>query len=132
MDRLLEEGALDVSVSPILMKKSRPAHKLTIIAPLEREQEITPTLFCERTTIGVRRTEPERIVLERETEEIEAPWGTIRIKISRHRGEEGGASPEFEDLKRAAASSGLPLKELHRLALEIFHRGTEADTGEQS
>lgn len=132
MDRLLEEGALDVSVSPILMKKSRPAHKLTILAPLEREQEITHTLFCESTTIGVRRTETERVVLERETEEIEAPWGKIRIKIARHGGEQVGASPEFEDLKRAAASSGLPLKELHRLALEIFHRGTEADTGEQS
>lgn len=134
MDRLLEEGALDVSVTPILMKKSRPAHKITIIAPLEREKEITDTLFCESTTIGVRRTETERIVLERETEEIEAPWGTIRIKIARHRGKQVGASPEFEDLKRAAASSGLPIKEVHRQAMEIYHRGAgaEADTGKRS
>ena len=123
VDRLLEEGALDVSVSPILMKKNRPAHKITIIAPLLREQEITHTLFCESTTIGVRRTETERVVLERETEEIGTPWGKIRIKIARHGGEQVGASPEFEDLKRAAASSGLPLKELHRQALEIFHQG---------
>jgi uncharacterized protein (DUF111 family) len=123
MDRLFEDGALDVAVTPILMKKNRPAHKLTIIAPLQREKEITDTLFCESTTIGVRRTETERIVLERETEEIEAPWGTIRIKIARHRGEQVGASPEFEDLKRAAASSGLPIKEIHRLAMEIYHRG---------
>ncbi len=123
VDRLLEEGALDVSVSPILMKKNRPAHKITIMAPLLREQEITHTLFCESTTIGVRRTETERVVLERETEEIGTPWGKIRIKIARHGGEQVGASPEFEDLKRAAASSGLPLKELHRQALEIFHQG---------
>lgn len=123
MDRLFENGALDVYVTPILMKKTRPAHKISILGPLDREKEIANTLFTESTTIGVRRTEIERIILERETEEIESPWGTIRIKIARHRGKQVGASPEYEDLKRAAASAGLPIREVHRQAMEIYHRG---------
>ena len=122
MDRLFENGALDVYVTPILMKKTRPAHKISIIGPLDREKEIADTLFTESTTTGVRRTEIERIVLERKIEEIESPWGTIRIKVASHGGEQVGASPEYEDLKRAAASSGLPIRELHRKVMEIYHR----------
>mgnify|MGYP003320000388 FL=1 len=71
----------------------------------------------------MRRTEIERIVLERETTEIESPWGTVRIKIARHEGEEVGASPEYEDLKRAAGKAELPIKELHRQVMELYHRG---------
>jgi len=125
MDRLFEVGALDVYVTPILMKKTRPAHKLSILGPLDREKEIADTLFTESTTIGVRRTELERIVLERETTEIESPWGMIRIKKAWHGGQEVGASPEYDDLKRAAEASGLPIKELHRKVMELYHRATD-------
>ena len=123
MDRLFEAGALDVYVTPILMKKTRPAHKISILGPLDLEKEIADVLFTESTTIGVRRTEIERIVLERETTEIESPWGTVRIKIARHEGEEVGASPEYEDLKRAAGKAELPIKEIHRQVMELYHRG---------
>ena len=125
MDRLFENGALDVYVTPILMKKTRPAHKLSIIGPLEREKELTDTLFTESTTLGVRRAEIERIVLQRETTEIETPWGPIRIKIARHGGEQVGASPEYEDLKRVAEAAELPIKEVHRQAMERYHRSID-------
>ena len=125
MDRLFENGALDVYVTPILMKKTRPAHKLSILGPLDRERELADTLFTESTTLGVRRTEIERIVLERETMEIETPWGPVRIKIARRGNERGGASPEYEDLKRVAETAGLPIKEVHRQALELYHRSVE-------
>ena len=122
MDRLFEVGALDVYVTPILMKKTRPAHKLSILGPLPLEKEIADVLFTESTTIGVRRTEIERIVLERETTELDSPWGPVRVKIARHGGEEVGASPEYEDLKRLAGKAGLPIKEVHRRVMELFHK----------
>ena len=125
MDRLFENGALDVYVTPILMKKTRPAHKLSILGPLDRERELADTLFTESTTLGVRRTEIERIVLERETMEIETPWGPVRIKIARRGDERVGASPEYEDLKRVAKAAGLPIKEVHRQALELYHRSLD-------
>ena len=125
MDRLFENGALDVYVTPILMKKTRPAHKLSILGPLDLEKEIADVLFTESTTIGVRRTEIERIVLERETMEIETPWGPIRIKIARRGDARVGASPEYEDLKRVAKAAGLPIKEVHRQALELYHRSLD-------
>ncbi|HLU49823.1 MAG TPA: LarC family nickel insertion protein, partial [Planctomycetota bacterium] len=120
-ERLLEEGALDVAIAPILMKKSRPAHALTVIAPPALEARLAAMLFTEGTTFGVRRREVERWVLARESREIDTPWGRVRIKIGRRGDEIVSAAPEHEDLRRAAASSGLSLRELHRRVLEIFY-----------
>ena len=86
-------------------------------------------LFRETTTLGVRISTIERRMLERETIEVESEFGSVRCKISRRQGEIVDASPEFEDLKRIARESGLPLRVVRR---KLFERLTELKIWERS
>ena len=122
LERLLEAGALDVSVAPLLMKKSRPAHELKVIVRPELERSVLAVLFRESTTFGVRRQELERVVLERESRSVSTPWGAVRVKMGRLDGEVITATPEFEDLKAAAARAKMPLKELHAWVMAELER----------
>ena len=121
VDRLLEVGALDVWISPILMKKSRPAHQLSVLSSIDKESRVAEELFRESTTFGVRRQLVERHVLERRVREVPTPWGPVRVKSGSLGGRAISAAPEFDDLRRVARRSGRPLKEVHRLVLESFH-----------
>jgi len=69
----------------------------------------------------VRRFEVDRWVLERSFETVTTPWGEVRIKVGRRQGQVLSATPEYEDLRRAAAQGSVPLKEVHRLALAEYH-----------
>lgn len=120
-EELLEAGALDVTVTPVLMKKGRPGHHLTVLAPPEREGELADRIFAEVPTLGLRRQRLERLVLPRRFETVSTPHGEVRIKISEHRGQISSAVPEYEDLRRLARAAGISLREAHRLALEA-HR----------
>ena len=122
MDRLFEAGALDVSFTPITMKKSRPAQEIKVLAPLEGEGAVVRTLFEESTTLGLRRTETERIVLEREMSSVDTPWGPVKVKVGKLGDRTVSAQPEYEDLKRAAREAGKPLKEVHAIVLDLWRR----------
>ena len=122
IDRLLEAGALDVSVTPIVMKKSRPAHDLRVLAAPGTEGPLVELLFRETTTLGIRRSEMDRIVLERSFETVPTPWGAVRIKLGRRSGEILSAAAEYEDLHRIATENGIPLREVQRRAIEEYHR----------
>jgi uncharacterized protein (TIGR00299 family) protein len=122
MDRLFEAGALDVYLSPVLMKKSRPAQQVSVLAPLQKEEQIAEILFVESTTFGFRRQEVERRVLDRELRKVETPWGAVQVKVGSRSGVVVSVSPEYEDLRRAALAAHLPIKEVHRRVLEDFHR----------
>ncbi|MCZ6793036.1 MAG: nickel pincer cofactor biosynthesis protein LarC [Planctomycetota bacterium] len=126
MDKLFESGALDVFLTPILMKKSRPAHQVSVIARLSQEQSVTDTLFRESTTFGIRRSEVERSVLDREVRPVRTEWGDVRIKVGRRGGAVVTAAPEYEDLKRLAERANLPLKEAHEVVMRLY-RSTESD-----
>jgi uncharacterized protein (TIGR00299 family) protein len=120
MERLFEAGALDVSFTPIVMKKSRPGHEVRVLAPLAAEGAVARMLFAESTTFGMRRTAAERIVLAREHRPVETPGGTVRVKVGMLAGEVLTASPEYEDLRAAARAAGRPLKEMHDLVMRLF------------
>ncbi len=122
VDRLFEAGALDVTVAPSGMKKSRPAHEIRVLAPLGADGPLAEILFRETTTFGIRRFEVDRLILERSFETAETPWGLIRIKVGRRAGKVLSASPEYEDVQKAAKAAGVPFKEVHRRAMEEFHR----------
>jgi uncharacterized protein (TIGR00299 family) protein len=117
MDRLFAAGALDVSFTPLVMKKGRPGHEVRVILPLEKEEPVLRTLFSESTTFGLRRAVTERITLEREIHSTETPWGPVRIKVGKLGSDVMTAAVEFEDLRAAASRAGLPLKEVHRRIL---------------
>jgi uncharacterized protein (TIGR00299 family) protein len=120
MDRLLEEGALDVFYTPIQMKKNRPGTLLSIVAAPETRERLTATVFRETTTIGVRYAEMRRECLDRETVSVDTPYGPVAVKIARRNGQLLNASPEFEDCARIAAARGAPVKDVHAAAIKAF------------
>ena len=120
MDRLFEAGALDVTFTPVVMKKSRPGQEVRVLAPLSAEAAVVRALFTESTTFGLRRTAAERIVLAREHRPVETPGGTVRVKVGKLAGEILSATPEYEDLRAAAKAAGRPLKEMHEIVMRLF------------
>ena len=120
MGRLFAEGALDVYLTPVQMKKSRPGTLITALCPPEAVELVVEVLFKETSTIGVRITEARRLCLERETEKVETPYGKIRIKVSKRNGEVRNAAPEYEDCKTAAAEHSVPIKEVYAAALAAY------------
>jgi uncharacterized protein (TIGR00299 family) protein len=117
LDRLLAAGALDVYYTPIHMKKGRPGILVTVLCPPDRREELEEILFAETTTLGVRRQEWARSVLEREVVPVTTPYGTVRVKVGRRGGKVYNAQPEFDDCQETAAAAGVPLKEVWTAAL---------------
>ncbi|MCU1233018.1 MAG: hypothetical protein JWP63_985 [Candidatus Solibacter sp.] len=107
-ERLLEFGALDVSLQPIQMKKGRAATLLRAVAKPEHREAIVQLIFSETSTLGVRVYPAERRVQARTFTEVDTPHGKVRIKVS----SEGSYAPEYEDCRKLAASSGVALKHI--------------------
>jgi len=108
MERLIEEGALDVSFSPVFMKKNRPGTLLRVIARPEDQEKLAAVLFAETSTLGLRILAAERRVQARRLVEVETRYGAVRVKVSG----DGAYAPEFEDCRRLARERGVPLKEV--------------------
>jgi pyridinium-3,5-bisthiocarboxylic acid mononucleotide nickel chelatase len=109
-EKLFETGALDVFLTPVQMKKNRPAVLLTVICPPERLTEFADILIAETTTIGVRWRMENRIKAVRTIEEIITEFGAVRFKRSVVGETTVNVSPEYEDCRRVARKKGLPLK----------------------
>src|SRR5580692_5179417 len=110
LDRLLEEGALDVFGMPVQMKKNRPGTLLTVLCKPEDASRFTQLIFTETTTLGVRRREEVRQTLARRWENVRTPWGEVRMKIASMNGTVTNYAPEYEDCRRIAAEHHVPLK----------------------
>lgn len=109
MTRLFENGALDVTVTPTIMKRSRPGTLLMALAPPERAGVLTQTLFRETTTLGVRHQIINRVTLPRSMKTIRLPQGRVRVKIV-HVGNTVTYRPEFQDCQTIAQKTGLPVQ----------------------
>jgi len=112
MERLLAEGAPDVWFTPIQMKKCRPATLLSLLSRPEDLEKLIRIVFAETPAIGLRSYPVTRQILERRIEERDTSFGAIRYKVSAY-----GEKPEFEDCRRIARETGVPLREILR-ALE--------------
>ncbi len=119
MDKLFAAGALDVYLNPVQMKKNRPGVKISILAKEADLEEIADILMVESSTLGVRVIENvKRFCLERKTEFVSTPLGEIRVKIACKGKAIMNAAPEYDDCKRVARESDVPLKEVYRTALK--------------
>ncbi|MCL2664373.1 MAG: nickel pincer cofactor biosynthesis protein LarC, partial [Defluviitaleaceae bacterium] len=114
---LLNEGALDVSVVPALMKKGRQGFVLNCMCSTSDRSKMLGLLFKHTSTIGVREYESRRHVLYRESETRQTPYGSVRYKISSGFGIKK-TKPEFDDLAKIAVENGLPLDELQKKLAE--------------
>ena len=120
MSRLFKNGALDVFLMPIQMKKGRPAILLKVLCPENKKGNIIDTIFEETTTIGVRTYEVERHCLERRIENVSTPYGKVRVKVAERNGKVLNIQPEYEDCKEIAEKKKLPLKEVMDSAKKTF------------
>ena len=119
MERLLAAGALDVTLTPIYMKKNRPATMLSVLTAPELTEPLMAVLFAETTTLGVRILQAERRVQARQMAEVETSFGKVRIKYNQ---QQGSFAPEYEDCRAAAASKGVPLRTVIGEANQLFAR----------
>ncbi len=116
LERLMEAGALDASLSPLQMKKNRPGSLLRVIAKPQDQEVLAQLIFAETSTLGLRIYTAERRIEERRIVKVETLYGTIRIKVSG----QGHFAPEYEDCRSIAASTGTPLQEILSAAQSAY------------
>ncbi len=112
MERALAAGALDAWVSPITMKKGRPAMTLSLLVRRADLEALAALLMAETTTIGLRFHEVGRMELPRRMIEVDSPWGPLPVKVSGGPGGPLTVAPEFEACRKVALEAGVPLKEV--------------------
>jgi len=128
MERLLAAGALDVFWTPIVMKKSRPATLVSVLAEPVRAQELTEVLFRETTTLGVRSHQVSRRCLQREWVEVSTEYGPVRVKVGRLGSAVVTTAPEYEDCRTRAREHEVPLKAVYAAA-QLAFRAREGREG---
>jgi uncharacterized protein (TIGR00299 family) protein len=124
MERLFEEGALDVVFTPVQMKKNRPAVQIQVIGRPEQGDRLMDLLFRESTTLGIRFQYNQRKILPRSTIELESPWGKLRVKKVLQADGRSWLIPEYEACKHVAEQHRLPMKEIYSWVTSM-NRGSE-------
>lgn len=130
MDRAFELGALDCYFTSVQMKKNRPGILLSILCEQIKKNEMMQLLFKETTTLGVRTYEVERRALQRTVVRVETQYGPIDVKVALLNGQIVNEMPEFEQCRRIAKETGIPLKRVEeavRATLERQRAKSEAE-----
>jgi hypothetical protein len=117
LDRLLEAGAQDAWLTPIVMKKGRAAVTISVLCARPRAEALRRILFRETGTLGIRTTAVDKLELERGSVSVDSEGGTVRVKYGLLDGEIVGIAPEYEDCARAAEAAAVPLKTIYEAAL---------------
>jgi uncharacterized protein (TIGR00299 family) protein len=115
MERLFAAGALDVTFSPLQMKKNRPGVKVTVLCSPENLETLGRLVLAESTAIGVRYYPVKRLKMERAAEEMETSLGRVAVKVVRDGGVTVRVVPEFEECRRIALEKGLPLLDVYKI-----------------
>ncbi|MBI4458575.1 MAG: nickel pincer cofactor biosynthesis protein LarC [Acidobacteria bacterium] len=121
-ERAFAAGALDVYFAPVQMKKNRPGVLLSVLCRPEQRETLMELFFRETTTFGVRGYEVFRSALAREWVSVNTSYGPVRMKISRRNGQVLHCSPEFEECRKLAAESDVPLRKIIEEAMLTFRR----------
>jgi pyridinium-3,5-bisthiocarboxylic acid mononucleotide nickel chelatase len=109
---LLEAGASDAWLTPILMKKGRPAHTLSVLVAAGLAPAVRTVVFRHTSTIGLREQAIGKTALDRAMRTVEVDGFVVHVKIALHEGRVVNAQPEYDDVARAAATTGRPVKEV--------------------
>jgi uncharacterized protein (TIGR00299 family) protein len=126
VERLFEAGARDVTLTPTIMKKGRPAVTVAILAEPSARERIAAVLFAETSTIGLRYHPVARLKLAREINEVDTRWGRVHVKVSRG-GDVVTLSPEYEDCKRLAREHHVALRTILEEAQAAARRQISRD-----
>jgi uncharacterized protein (TIGR00299 family) protein len=109
---LLAAGASDAWLTPIIMKKGRPAHTLSALVAADRAEAVRTEFFRQTSTIGLRETAIGKTALDRAMRTVEVDGHVVHVKLALHHGQVVNAQPEYDDVSAAAAATGRPIKEV--------------------
>lgn len=110
MTALFAAGAVDVWLSPIQMKKGRPAMEVSALCPADALAAVEEAFFANSTTIGLRRHAMQRTVLDRAMAKVDTSFGQVRVKVVSRQGALVGATPEFDDCRSLATRAKVPVR----------------------
>lgn len=119
---LLDAGAADAWLVPIVMKKGRPAHTLAVLTPVNRRDVLRRLIFELTSTIGVREVAVTRIALDRFWVPVPVAGGQVRLKVAHRGGEVVHATPEFDDAAKVAADRSVPVRRVLEEAVAAAER----------
>lgn len=122
LERLLDAGALDAWMEPIIMKKGRGAYKICALAESTSGERLAHLMMRQTGTLGVRRNTVGRVTAERRRVSVELPYGQCRVKVGSLDGQDFVVSPEYEDAARLAEYSGASLLQVYSDVREAFAR----------
>ncbi|HVB61706.1 MAG TPA: nickel pincer cofactor biosynthesis protein LarC [Ktedonobacteraceae bacterium] len=120
MDRLLASGALDVSYTPLQMKKNRPATLITVLCEPKKAEALALLLLRETATLGVRLQQMQRLKAQRSQQTIATPIGPLLVKVKRLGTRVISAAPEYEDCLRLSQERHMPLSDVYDLAQQTI------------
>lgn len=120
MGKLFDAGADDVYFQPIVMKKTRPATKISVLCSDEIVSKIENTLLTETPTLGVRKFNVEKTMLTRDWKTIETSWGPVKVKLGYLDGNLIKFKPEYEDCLKISKTAGIPITEIYREVNQIM------------
>lgn len=117
LDALFVAGALDAWAAPIVMKKGRPAHQVSALVDPSAAAGVERAFFLNSTTLGIRRQAVARTTLARSVTRVDTVHGEVQVKVAALDGEVIGAEPEFDDCRRRARASGVPVRRVWSAAI---------------
>jgi uncharacterized protein (TIGR00299 family) protein len=112
IDRLLVAGAVDAFVTPVMMKKARPAFLISALAAAAAVEAVVAVMLRETTTLGCRTYPVAKHSLKRRMETVATPWGEVQVKVALLGDEELRRMPEFNDCLRVAEAAGVPVRDV--------------------
>ena len=121
IDKLLAAGAVDAWITPIIMKKGRPAFLLSALCMETNKIAVEDVVFAETSSIGVRWQQVRRTVADRSMVAVQTEWGTVGVKVAERDGQVINVAPEFGDCRHLAEQSGAPLKKIYQAALQAWN-----------
>jgi uncharacterized protein (TIGR00299 family) protein len=122
VERALTAGALDVTCTPVQMKKNRPGMLISVVADPDKCDELARLVFEQTTTIGVRIYQARRKVLQREVVTVETAYGPLNVKVAWLDGKVVNVAPEYDDCRRIAEEKGVPLKQVLTAAQAAYRK----------
>ncbi len=124
---LQDAGALDVYLTPIQMKKNRPAVTLSVLCRAADVGPIERIIFAETGSLGIRRWPAQRHTLPRSPHDVETPWGRVTGKLADLGDGTASFTPEYESCRQLAAATGQPLRAIYRAAQQAFVRSRSSE-----
>lgn len=120
-EKLFEGGALDVFKTPIIMKKGRPATKLSVLFKADNRTALQNILLKETTTAGVRETKVTKYMMQRDFETVSTKYGDIRVKNLFLKGEKVKSKPEYTDCAKLAERHGVGISEIYKTIQSVLN-----------